>query len=303
MVAAAVTAAARGDTALVLISGGTSSLVGAPADGVDEAGYDELVRTLLRSGIDIAALNAERSRVSRWGGGRLARALAARGVGAIRVLLVSDVAGDDPAVIGSGPCALDDGDPAARLVTHQVVAGNRTALDGGAHRARELGYHVVLEDAPLAGEARVAGEALAERLLGLEGDRDGVCLLAGGETTVALGMGAAGTGGRAQELSLAASRVLAERPEGRLLLLAAGTDGRDGPTDAAGAVVTPSTWAAVRAAGLDPAEALARHDAYPALDGAGALLRTGQTGTNVMDVVVGLIRGGAEAPGGSRARR
>ena len=304
IVADAVAAAAPGDVALVLLSGGTSSLVGAPADGVDRAGYETLVRALLRSGVDIAAMNAERRRVSRWGGGRLARALAARGVAAIRVLLVSDVVGDDPAVIGSGPCFPDaDDDPAFRLVTHEVVAGNRTALDGAARRARELGYEVVSDGSPLTGEASGAGDGLAKRLLRLEAERRGVCLLAGGETTVALGTGPTGSGGRAQELSLAAARVLAQRPEAAVLLLAAGTDGRDGPTDAAGAVVTPATWAAIRKAGFDPAQALTRHAAYPALDGAGALLRTGLTGTNVMDVVVGLVRGGAEAPGGSRARR
>ena len=158
-----------------------------------------------------------------------------------------------------------------------------------------------VDAAPLTGEAREAGISLARRLLGEGAPR--ACRLAGGETTVTLGSGPAGTGGRAQELALAAAQVLAAGPEPCALLLAGGTDGRDGPTDAAGAVVTAATWAAIRAAGLDPEQALARHDVYPALDRAGALLRTGHTGTNVMDVVVGLIRGGAEAPGGSRARR
>jgi hydroxypyruvate reductase len=96
-----------------------------------------------------------------------------------------------------------------------------------------------------------------------------------------------GLGGRSQELALAAARALAGT-EGSSLL-AAGTDGRDGPTDAAGAIVDGSTWAAIRAAGRDPARDLARHDAYPALDAAGALFRPGLTGTNVMDIVIGLV--------------
>jgi len=95
-------------------------------------------------------------------------------------------------------------------------------------------------------------------------------------------------GGRCQELALAAARTLAGAPPA-VALLAAGTDGRDGPTDAAGAIVDGATWSAVTAAGRDPARDLAGHDAYRALDAAGALLRVGLTGTNVMDVVVGVV--------------
>jgi hydroxypyruvate reductase len=113
------------------------------------------------------------------------------------------------------------------------------------------------------------------------------CFIWGGETTVTLGPRVDGVGGRCQELALAAARSLANAPSG-LGLLAAGTDGRDGPTDAAGAIVDGRTWAAVKAAGRDPARDLAAHDAYRALDAAGVLLRPGLTGTNVMDVVIGL---------------
>ena len=107
----------------------------------------------------------------------------------------------------------------------------------------------------------------------------------GGETTVTLGADP-GLGGRCQELALAVAQALAG--SGDVSLLAAGTDGRDGPTDAAGAIVDGGTWAAIRAAGRDPERDLARHDAHPALDAANALLRPGLTGTNVMDVVIGL---------------
>jgi len=124
---------------------------------------------------------------------------------------------------------------------------------------------------------------------------DRPCLIWGGEPTVTLpATGATGVGGRCQELALAAARALAEpsataRPSDRTAsLLAAGTDGRDGATDAAGAIVDSGTWDAIRRAGRDPARDLAAHDSYVALDAAGAVLRTGLTGTNVMDVVIGI---------------
>jgi hydroxypyruvate reductase len=116
-------------------------------------------------------------------------------------------------------------------------------------------------------------------------------MLWGGETTVRLGPGATGAGGRCQELALAAADALraeGERGHG-ITLLAAGTDGRDGPTDAAGAVVDATSWDAIRAAGRDPAEDLTEHRSYAALDRIGALLRTGPSGTNVGDVMVGIV--------------
>jgi hydroxypyruvate reductase len=109
----------------------------------------------------------------------------------------------------------------------------------------------------------------------------------GGETTVTLGEASTGLGGRCQELALAAARVLDGAPRGTALLVA-GTDGRDGPTDAAGAIVDGGTWSAIAARGRNPARDLGAHDAYHALDAAGALLRPGLTGTNVMDIVIGI---------------
>jgi hydroxypyruvate reductase len=118
----------------------------------------------------------------------------------------------------------------------------------------------------------------------------------GGETTVNLGQSPVGLGGRCQELALAAARVLrSASPE--IALLAAGTDGRDGPTDAAGAIVDGKTWNAIASAGRDPARDLAAHDAYHALDAAGALLRPGLTGTNVMDIVIGVCAGNKSVSG------
>jgi hydroxypyruvate reductase len=115
-------------------------------------------------------------------------------------------------------------------------------------------------------------------------------VLWGGETTVRLGADASAHGGRCQELALAASRRLAQGGAAkRVTLLAAGTDGRDGPTDAAGAFADGALWNEIVRSGQDPERALARHESYVALDAAGALLRRGQTGTNVMDVVIGVV--------------
>ena len=281
---------------------------------------------LLGSGLDITAMNRIRKRFSRWGGGRLAQALAPARV---RVYLVSDVIGDDLASIGSGPCVPDPatasdvrqllksaglwrqipeamrrqvsavergaiaetpkpGEQAFAPVTLELVASNRLAVEAAARRAAELGLAPLVAETPLAGEAREAGARVAAVLLEHCG-RSGIsqsCLIWGGETTVTLGE-AAGLGGRCQELALAAAQVLAGAPP-EVALLAAGTDGRDGPTDAAGAIVDGTTWPGIAAAGRDPARDLKRHNAYPALDAAGALLRTGLTGTNVMDVVMGV---------------
>ena len=314
--------------AWVLLSGGTSSLIAAPEPGLSPADLASLYRLLLGSGLDIRAMNQIRKRFSRWGGGKLARALApAR----IRVYIVSDVIGDDLSAIGSGPCVPDPatalevrqqleqaglwrrippaarslvisteagslpetpkpGDAAFARVTSELIASNRLALEAAARRAGELGLRPTVMEAPIAGEASIVGADLARILIRSgSSSHDSVqpsCIIWGGETTVTLGV-SPGSGGRCQELALAAAQVLRGSSDG-VALLAAGTDGRDGPTDAAGAVVNGETWQAIIRAGRDPARDLAGHNAYPALDAAGALLRPGLTGTNVMDVVIGL---------------
>jgi glycerate 2-kinase len=188
------------------------------------------------------------------------------------------------------------GDQAFARVTHDLIASNRLAVDAAAARAAALGLVPEVARAPLAGEAARAGERIAATLLQHCGRGEIAqhsphfprrCFVWGGETTVTLGDMRPGIGGRCQELALAAARVLAGAPP-RVALLAAGTDGRDGPTDAAGAIVDGATWSAIAHAGRDPARDLAAHDAYPALDAAAALIRTGLTGTNVMDVVIGV---------------
>jgi len=323
---------AAGDEVWVLLSGGASSLLAAPVAGLTPADLTGLYRLLLGSGLDITAMNRIRKRFSRWGGGRLAAALAPARV---RVFVVSDVIGDDLASIASGPCVPDPttaadvrrlleeaalwdrlpdaarrlvlatesgetaetpkpGDQAFARVTLELIASNRLALEAAARRAAELGLVPEVTETPLAGEAWATGASVAAILLQHCGRRDipqpaapTRCFIWGGETTVTLGEATPGLGGRCQELALAAARSLDGTPPG-VALLAAGTDGRDGPTDAAGAIVDGGTWHAAQAAGRDPARDLAAHDAYRSLEAAGALLKVGLTGTNVMDVVIGV---------------
>ena len=316
----------------VLLSGGTSSLIGAPVAGVSPADLTALYALLLRSGLDIAAMNQIRKRFTRWGAGRLAAACAGSH---LHCFVISDVTGDDLAAIGSGPCVPDPGtardvralleraapaatlppsilrlldatdrgqipetpkpgDPVFARMAIELIASNSLALEAAARRAAELGLAPEMIPTPLAGEAAAAGASVAATILNYGPAPEAQphsrtrCVIWGGETTVTLGDDA-GLGGRSQELALAAARLLAGADgRGAPTLLAAGTDGRDGPTDAAGAVVDGTTWSAIVRAGRDPARDLARHDAYPALDAAGALFRPGLTGTNVMDLVIGV---------------
>lgn len=322
-----------GDEVWMLLSGGATSLMAAPAGAFPPEALTALYELVLGSGLPIAEMNLIRKRFSRWGAGRLAVALAPARV---RNFIISDVIGDDPAAIGSGPCVPDpttasdvrallvrahlwerlppslrdhlegvERDPSLETpkpdgeefaaVEQTIIADNRGALGAIAARARELGLVPHIVDAALAGEAVVAGARVADAVMRAGGPGT-PCLIWGGETTVTLdagtgaeGGGGIGLGGRCQELALAAARAFAEAPAtDGVALLAAGTDGRDGPTDAAGAIVDRTTWEAIRRAGRDPARDLRTHDAYPALDAAGALLRTGLTTTNVMDVVIGV---------------
>ena len=310
----------------LLLSGGATSLMAGPEPGLSVAALTATFDQLLRSGLDIATMNAIRKRLSRLAGGKLAVALQHT---SILQLVVSDVIGDDLAAIGSGPAVPDPASaaeilalidrsrlrdripgpalellgetaagrrpetpkpvhPAFGTVTTRIIASNRIALEGAAAAARQFGWMVEIRPEPVRGEARIAGAAIAEILAGLPRSEAPSLIVFGGETTVQVGA-ATGRGGRCQELALSAAALLARHPARRITLLAAGTDGRDGPTDAAGAVVDGTTWAAIEATDVEPAAALERHDCYTALDAAGALLRTGPTGTNVMDVVLGLV--------------
>jgi len=191
--------------------------------------------------------------------------------------------------------------PCFRNVESTIVANNQTALDGAARRARELGVQTVLQKEAISGDAASAGSSLVRAFRDHMAGSDlsashgsGSCLIAGGETVVRLNatgaaaskQGDATTGGRSQELALSAARALRDTTGGKATLLAAGTDGRDGPTDAAGAIVDETTWDRIRSAGRLPDYDLARHDSYNALLSVGALLKTGPTGTNVADIVI-----------------
>jgi len=288
---------------LFLLSGGASSLVEVLPEGVLLADWRRVNAWLLGSGLDIHAMNAVRKRLSCIKGGRLLEHL---GVRRALVLMISDVPGDDPGSIGSGllsPCedvALSEDlpdwlrallnaaplmpapdDPRWASVEARILASNATALDGAVRTAFCLGVPIHRHGVLLRGDAAETGARLARELIN---GSPGVHLW-GGETTVNLPENP-GRGGRNQHLALSAA--LALEGQAGITLLAAGTDGSDGPTQDAGACVDGGTVAAMRAAGIAPEDALCRADSGTALAAVDALIRTGPTGTNVMDVVLAL---------------
>jgi glycerate 2-kinase len=280
----------------VAISGGASALMAAPREGVSVRAMIDAFGTLHAAGTPIAEMNRSRSAFTRWSDGALAAALAPRPV---HCWLISDVPGDDLRVIGSGPCIAE---PPFPHVSVTLLASNAHACAAAARAAARRDIVQRVDPTPLVGEAREVGRRLAIEVMQVARDwarqneallEDGhgdavrpLLLVWGGETTVTRGDDA-GLGGRAQELALAAAEMFEISPF-PITMLAAGTDGRDGPTDAAGGIVDQTSWMRMRAAG-DPAAALARHDSHTALDGIGALLRTGPTGTNVMDLVLAVV--------------
>lgn len=335
------------DVAIVLMSGGATSLIAAPLRGMAESDLGQLFELLLGSGLDIRAMNAVRKRFTRWGAGRLALALAPARTYAY---VMSDVLGDDPADVGSGPCTPDPNTvkdvvallqssgilpklspamrdyltsvargvipespkqthPAFAHVSTRIIGSNRLALDAVVAHAASISLDIDLMTSPLQGDAAQSGSAVAAALLQRAQDGRPGCIVWGGETTVRLtppapvftGRGAPTleipvpgvppSGGRCQELALAAAKALAQGGDAarHITLLAAGTDGRDGPTDSAGAFADASTWPAIRDTGRDPDLALQRHDSHAALGSVGALLARRHTGTNVMDVVLGIV--------------
>jgi glycerate 2-kinase len=261
---------------LFLISGGASSLVEVLEPGVSLAQLEQLSTRGLAEGLEIAELNAQRARLSRIKGGRLAAQLGGR---AARALFISDVPDDDPAVIGSG--LLGPAAAGTDRIERQVIASVDEAMEGVAAAALQRGLTAACVRERFAGEAtRLAARFAHELLIGNTQVR-----VWGGESTVRLPP-QPGRGGRNQHLALAASRLLADYPD--LSLLAAGTDGTDGPTEAAGGLVDADTCARLALAGLDADDCLSRADSGTALAAAGALVSTGPTGTNVADLVIGL---------------
>jgi len=317
----AVRSASAETLVLVLLSGGGSALLVAPAGDLTLADTQAVTAALLASGADIAALNMVRKHCSLVKGGGLLRA--AHEAAAVWTLVLSDVIGDDLATIASGPTVPDattyadalsvldrwldpaaiparvrahleagrdgripetlhPGDEALRHAIAHVLAGNRTAVDAAAAAARRLGYEPHVSADPLRGDATAAGGAIVATLASLPRDRPVACVM-GGETTVRVVPG--GRGGRCQQLALAAAVALAGQPG---VILAGGTDGVDGPTDAAGACVDGDTATRARQRGLDPEAALGATHSHVLLAATGDLVRTGPTGTNVTDVVVAL---------------
>jgi len=320
-------ATAADELLVVLLSGGASALLEYPADGVSLADLQATTAHLLRAGADISALNAVRKHLSRVKGGRLASACRGRTL----ALVVSDVVGDDLAVIASGPTvadpttyadaiavldrfggaasyprtvieALDEGRRGNRpetpkagsaglgRTTTMIVGAAGDAIGGAKREAEARGYLVEVEAAPVTGEARLAAELVLARIRARAAGPGGkVCLLSGGETTVTVT--GTGKGGRNQELALALAGPLAGVPVATVVA-SVGTDGIDGPTDAAGAIADTTTISRARAAGIDdPGAYLGDNDAYAFFRAIGDLVMTGPTGTNVGDIQVVLMLG------------
>lgn len=258
------------DLILCLVSGGASSLLCLPRPGLSLSEKRRRVSRLSASGASIVALNRLRTSLSAVKGGRLGRQTSARLV----TLILSDVPGDVPTLVGSGPTVRGRH---SDLV--EVVGNNRTGLLAARREAAWRGLRSRLLRQEIAGEAREAGARLAAAAARLD---PGAVLLGGGEATVTLGS-RAGAGGRSLELALAAAIAL-HGTDG-IVFLAASSDGRDGSSDAAGAVVDGTTIARARRAGLDPGSALSRHATEDFFRRAGGLIVTGPTGTNVRDWV------------------
>jgi len=294
-------------TVLVLLSGGASALAEALPQGMHLAQLRALNDWLLASGLDIGAMNRIRKRLSRIKGGRLARLLAPRPV---LCLAISDVPGDDPRAIGSGPLVFDASlqaapdtsglppdvaellrsSPAApaaddacfRNVQFEIIARLDDAKRAAAEAARQLGYRVALHPEFIEGDALAAGARLAQALLAAPA---GEVQVWGGETTIQL-PSLPGRGGRNQSLALAAA--LALQGQEHCWFLSAGTDGTDGPTLDAGALVDGGTIVRGEAEDVSARQALALADAGSFLEASSDLIQTGPTGTNVMDLMLGL---------------
>ncbi|MCU0636212.1 MAG: DUF4147 domain-containing protein, partial [Gemmatimonadaceae bacterium] len=276
---------------IACVSGGATSLCAAPRAGVSPELLAERFRTLLASGADIVTMNRERRPLLRWAEGRAAVACLDRDVARIDVAVVSDVLGDDLPSIGSGPFVHAD----APQVAHTIVASNRVAMDAAERHARAAGCEVHRVEAPLVGDARSEGRAFAEWMVRQPRGRHPTIVVAGGEPTMTLEAAAPdAAGGRMQAFALSAAIALHEARERELptrgvTILAAGTDGRDGPTDAAGALVDAGTLRRITQTGRHAKQDLAAHRSYHALGAAAQLVRTGPTGTNVADLVLGYL--------------
>jgi glycerate 2-kinase len=312
------------DLIICLISGGASALLPLPAHPITLEEKQEVTRLLLASGANIHEMNCVRKHISAIKGGQLAR-LAYPAT--VLTLILSDVIGDDLDVIGSGPTVPDRstfqdaagilgkhgiwnqtpaavrerldanapetpkaGDKVFDKVQNLIVGSNRLAVDAAADQARALGFRTLVLSTSIQGEAREIARvhaAIAKEILAAGRPvKRPACVISGGEPTVTIR--GQGLGGRNQEFALAAALDIAGLED--VAILSAGTDGSDGPTDAAGAIAYGSTIS--RAAELNgkPVENLANNDSYRFFEAIGDLIKTGPTGTNVADVQLILVR-------------
>ena len=325
--------AERGPSDLVCfcLTGGASSLLVGPVPGVSLEDKLTMNRLLLACGADIQEINTVRKHLSRLKGGQLARLAAPASVISF---ILSDVIGDDLSTVGSGPTVADPTtfaeawrileryellsaspesvtrhlsagmrgsgaetpkphDPIFARVHNYLLGSNRLALEAAASDARQRGFDVHILPEPVAGDTTQAARAFARQIrTRLARDRRPTCVLAGGETTVQLT--GTGRGGRNQEFALVVAQQLQD--EAGWTLLSAGTDGRDGPTDAAGAYVDGTSVGRAWATGLDPSAALRNNDSYTFFATLGDVFQPGPTGTNVMDIKIALI---GPSPGSS----
>jgi hydroxypyruvate reductase len=310
-----------GDNLLLLLSGGGSALLAAPAKGLSLTDKQQITRALLQSGATIEEINCVRKHLSRIKGGRLS---VAAGAAQVTTWIISDIPGDDPSFVSSGPTiadlsSLSDArdivakygiEPSAEVAAAlndpanetpaadalgiaggetQIIAKARDALAAVQAMAQASGYHVTNLGDQLQAEARHLGAshaALARRMA-----KDGIprVIISGGETTVTV-TNKAGRGGRNLEYLL--GLAIALNGEAGIFAISCDTDGIDGTDDAAGATIGPDTLARARAAGLDPAEYLASNNAYRFFEQLGDLIITGPTLTNVNDFRAILIDGG-----------
>ncbi len=319
-----VAGSAPDDVVFVLLSGGASSLLVAPAQGITLADKKTTTSVLLSCGATIEELNCVRKHLSRVKGGQLLRAC---GSAQVVSLILSDVIGDPLDVIASGPTVPDPttfgdalgvidrlgirGSLPPRVVSHLeagdrgehpetpkpdegsfsnghavLVGTNSIALKSAAYEAERRGYRAHVLTSSLRGEASEAAKVVCALAEGVSAGERPTALILGGETTVTLSRDA-GKGGRNQEFALSAAREIRGRSD--ITVASVGTDGTDGPTDAAGGLVDGATWERAIRCGFSPDAALLRHDAYPLLRATGDLVMTGPTGTNVMDVIVVLV--------------
>jgi len=318
--------AQQNELVLVLVSGGGSALIPYPAGQISLQEKIATTERLLASGATINQINCVRKHLSQLKGGGLAKLAAPAHVHA---LILSDVLGDDLSAIASGPTVADDttyadavdilktkglwqkvpdtirqhlqqglegaiaetpksDDAIFKTAGHTLVGSNAISVNAMLEVAQKLGYETNLYSEHLTGEARAEAEKWVAHAKALPVNKP-LALLAGGETTVTLNGN--GCGGRNQEMALAFA-IAAEQQGliGNWVFLSGGTDGRDGPTDAAGGIVDPNTIKRMKQAGINPTELLENNDSYRALTASGDLVMTGATGTNVADLQILLIR-------------